>query len=809
MSEVLRSTTFQIAFNGKDGITGITQMTKAVKDADATVDELNKTLGENATVTYNAVRSKKELTAEARAVVTQMERNARNTEKLTQHYQFLASTVGKTADEMQVLNAVQSLGSTATEAQRQQVAKAVTEFQHLTASQQGQQGSLRNSRGIMQQFGWQMQDTIVQLQMGTSAFVVLSQQGSQMAAAFGPTGAIVGAFIALTGVVAGSAAASVKATTAAKNLKDAEFELLPVLREKAAQYEYLEAAQLRYLRSQDADQLKLYTKQLNETEAKMFSLGRNYTNNTEKQKKNGVELERLRALQETLASRILETENRIRNYNTNLDTKTKREKESRDALESLIKSAQTEAEQLTLTDRAIALNTASKAKASQADYNRINAAYDLIEAHEKLTESDKDRAKQIAEVVRAFESEYLSLTKQTENVQQEYDRRKKIIDDYVNSQGKANDKARKAYADLNLWRSNELDKEYDTLAKSLLRKTDSVQESYDKQKKIIDDHVTRVGSVDTESAASYSALEQWKTSELQKEYDKREGIRKAIEKAQWTQQRRDTPVAGENDLFARNLMALGEQKKSLGEQELEERKRIDGLIEGEVGRHTAKIAEIGQQQLLSEMQTYSTYLGQLGTLFGQVSALAEQGSGAAEALFYINQAIAFANAIVSTEMAATKALELGPILGIPAATVVRGIGYASAGIIAGQTIAGAFDDGGNVPSGQLGIVAEYGDELVNGMLVQGPARVTSRKDTAELLNEAKGPSTSVSVNFTIENKIPGAQYSMQQIDSENVRMIAEQVFSQNIDQGVSNVISNPNTKASKSMRSNFNVNRKL
>lgn len=59
MSEVLRSTTFQIAFNGKDGITGITQMTKAVKDADATVDELNKTLGESATVTYNAVRSKK------------------------------------------------------------------------------------------------------------------------------------------------------------------------------------------------------------------------------------------------------------------------------------------------------------------------------------------------------------------------------------------------------------------------------------------------------------------------------------------------------------------------------------------------------------------------------------------------------------------------------------------------------------------------------------------------------------------------------------------------------------------------------
>lgn len=73
--------------------------------------------------------------------------------------------------------------------------------QAMAANQLG--GSFRNMRGMAQQFGWQMQDVAVQLQMGTSAFVVFSQQGSQLAAAFGPKGAIVGAIIAVAGALAG------------------------------------------------------------------------------------------------------------------------------------------------------------------------------------------------------------------------------------------------------------------------------------------------------------------------------------------------------------------------------------------------------------------------------------------------------------------------------------------------------------------------------------------------------------------------------------------------------------------------------
>ena len=51
--------------------------------------------------------------------------------------------------------------------------------------------------------------------------------------------------------------------------------------------------------------------------------------------------------------------------------------------------------------------------------------------------------------------------------------------------------------------------------------------------------------------------------------------------------------------------------------------------------------------------------------------------------------------------------------------------------ISSVAFSGAYDEGGNIPAGKWGIVGEYGPEIVN-----GPANVTSRKDTAALLGSA-------------------------------------------------------------------------
>ncbi|WP_347074929.1 tail protein (tape measure) [Klebsiella quasipneumoniae] len=77
-------------------------------------------------------------------------------------------------------------------------------------------------KGSVQQAGYQIQDFIVQVQGGQSALVAFSQQGSQLAGAFGPGGAIVGVLIALGTVVAGTLISSLNGGKSAMDaLKDA------------------------------------------------------------------------------------------------------------------------------------------------------------------------------------------------------------------------------------------------------------------------------------------------------------------------------------------------------------------------------------------------------------------------------------------------------------------------------------------------------------------------------------------------------------------------------------------------------------
>lgn len=89
----------------------------------------------------------------------------------------------------------------------------------VSATAKGVSSGLRSS---MQQAGYQIQDFIVQVQGGQSALVAFSQQGSQLAGAFGPGGAIVGALIALGTVVAGTLISSLNGGKSAMDaLKDA------------------------------------------------------------------------------------------------------------------------------------------------------------------------------------------------------------------------------------------------------------------------------------------------------------------------------------------------------------------------------------------------------------------------------------------------------------------------------------------------------------------------------------------------------------------------------------------------------------
>ena len=102
-----------------------------------------------------------------------------------------------------ILAAQLRAGASATEADKQKIGELTGQLFDMKRTTDVAAGGSKNWKSSMQQAGYQVQDFIVQVQGGQSALVAFSQQGSQLAGAFGPGGAVVGAIIALGSVLAG------------------------------------------------------------------------------------------------------------------------------------------------------------------------------------------------------------------------------------------------------------------------------------------------------------------------------------------------------------------------------------------------------------------------------------------------------------------------------------------------------------------------------------------------------------------------------------------------------------------------------
>lgn len=163
--------------------------------------------------------------------------------------------------------------------------------------------------------------------------------------------------------------------------------------------------------------------------------------------------------------------------------------------------------------------------------------------------------------------------------------------------------------------------------------------------------------------------------------------------------------------------------------------------------HQSRLLQIENDRVNKQREYQSAVSAELLSFTQQsmsitTSALQQAGmehSGIYKALFAMQKAAAIPSIIVSTEEAAAKALAaFPPPYSIGLSNSVRMMGYASAGMVAGQAIAGLFDKGGHIPANQFGIVSELGDEFVNGTLIKGPANVTSRRDSEAILARAAG-----------------------------------------------------------------------
>jgi len=221
------------------------------------------------------------------------------------------------------------------------------------------------------------------------------------------------------------------------------------------------------------------------------------------------------------------------------------------------------------------------------------------------------------------------------------------------------------------------------------------------------------------------------------------------------------------------------------------------------------MADLARREALSsqrqQLQNYNQLLGMTGDITAQLQGMAEEGSSAQKALFYASKGIAIAQAIINTELAATRAMaEGGLILGIPMATAIRALGYTSVGLMMGQTIAqgssGSFAEGGIVPGGS------FNSDNVTASVNSGEM-ILNFAQQKELLDVAKGNGRSsgggVSVNV-INNS--GSEIDVQESEDRNGEKMIEIIVSK-VEKNMTSKVQQGGNMFSKSFEGTYGLKR--
>lgn len=166
---------------------------QSVKGAELSLEKLERQLSVTAKATALAERAGREYEQRIRSIDAAVQRGAYSEAEATR---LRESAVVK-------LTAARERSVRTAEAEQRAHDNMLAEIKGYETAIPGATRSFGNFRGALAGVGYQIQDAAVQLQMGTNAFTVIAQQGSQMASAFGPAGVAIGTVAALAGTAAG------------------------------------------------------------------------------------------------------------------------------------------------------------------------------------------------------------------------------------------------------------------------------------------------------------------------------------------------------------------------------------------------------------------------------------------------------------------------------------------------------------------------------------------------------------------------------------------------------------------------------
>lgn len=704
MADQLRTLVYKVQMDTADAKAGgrTMQLTMKTMEQDAekagkSVEELAKTIDSRYnTKTKVMIDTTKTAKAELQAASKQASRSEQNFNRLSREYKQLSSRVGRTADQQEQLNAIYRLGANATLTQKKRTLELVKAYQLQRNASISTQGSMRGLRGQMQNIGFQAQDIAVQMQQGTNAMVIFSQQGSQLAAGFGPTGALVGAGIAFAGMLGSLLVPSLmKAGDGVDELIEKLEKLAKSTGLTTEQAEILIAKQVKLLRTsvKEAKQLETkisvyekgiktyaeYEKQQIKAAVSAAAVGSKYTvvtksleDWTSEQIKNGQENKKRVGELQTLQKTIGDLQDKIKLYNSAIgDEGTEVQKKWSDSNKSSVESIIEQAKQI------------GKTRVQILQQNREQALLNLT--NQKGTDVQKEAVKASFAVLIAYEKESEALKKR---------------------------EAEKAKA---IKAQQKLDS---IAARAGFGQLDALNDRYEKEQALF------VGNQEALTA-------------LQKEYE-----RKRIE------------ING--SALEQYLVNAEEQLKSFDEIVLNS---LDRFTEG-FGRATAD-AIMGSSSVgeaLSSIFTdvtrnmiafFAEWAAQEAALWAIKKVLGTKGQTGAATTGSLNAQAAVVQAGINAYQATAAIPIVGPSLAPGAAASAIAATSPMAAQISGLMFAGMFDKGGVIPQGAVGIVSEYGDELVNGVLVrgnQGGTRVTSREETNNLLSNRGGDTFNITGN---------------------------------------------------------------
>lgn len=166
-------------------------------------------------------------------------------------------------------------------------------------------------------------------------------------------------------------------------------------------------------------------------------------------------------------------------------------------------------------------------------------------------------------------------------------------------------------------------------------------------------------------------------------------------------------------------------------------------------------------QDLDNIQSLTDGLDSMTDAFSNLTQGMSESSATYRALFAIQKSFAVASATMNAIVAWTNALDEKPFWPNGIAAYANAVAMTT-NILGQLKSVTMHDKGGYIPAGGLGIVGEYGPELV-----RGPANVTSRRETADLARSALTGGSKVTVNL-IEDQSRAGQVDSRERDGDEV-----------------------------------------